>query len=116
MSTTANIADRYARAWTSGDVDTAMNYVADDIVCDAPAGRIEGVAAYRPFTQRFVDALSRATITKLLADDTSAAILYSVDVPWAKDFRCVEYMTIADGKIKHVTTVFDRLPARQAAG
>ena len=30
----------YYRAWTSHDLDTAMNYIADDVVCDAPAGRL----------------------------------------------------------------------------
>ena len=80
----------------------------------APAGRVEGVDAYRPFTQEFVDVLISATITKVLADDTSAAIAYSFDTQWVKDFRCTEFMTIADGKINHVTTVFDRLPLSQA--
>jgi len=109
------IAEAYARAWTSGDVDKAMTYLADDIVCDAPAGRVEGVAAYRPFTQEFVDVLTSATITKVLADDTSAAIVYSFDTQWVKDFRCMEYVTVEDGKIKHILTVFDRLPAAEAA-
>lgn len=109
------VAEAYAQAWTSGDVDKAMRYLADDIVCDAPAGRVEGVAAYRPFTQEFVDVLTSATITKVLADDTSAAIVYSFDTQWVKDFRCMEYMTVEDGKIKHILTVFDRLPAAEAA-
>jgi ketosteroid isomerase-like protein len=109
------VAEAYAQAWTSGEVDKAMSYLADDIVCDAPAGRIEGVAAYRPFTQEFVDVLTSATITKVLADDTSAAIVYSFDTQWVKDFRCMEYLTVQDGKIKHILTVFDRLPAAEAA-
>ena len=29
----------YYQAWTSHDLDKAMSYVADGIVCDAPAGR-----------------------------------------------------------------------------
>ncbi len=28
-------------------VDTAMSYIADDIVCDAPTGRLEGTEAFR---------------------------------------------------------------------
>ena len=28
----------YFQAWTSHDLDKAMSYIADDIVCDAPAG------------------------------------------------------------------------------
>src|SRR5215472_5981019 len=40
------VALAYHQAWTSHDMDKAMSYVADDIVCDAPAGRLEGAAAY----------------------------------------------------------------------
>ena len=32
----------YYHAWTSHDLDEAMQYIADDIVCDAPAGRLDG--------------------------------------------------------------------------
>ncbi len=34
----------YYQAWTGHDLDKAMSYIADDIVCDAPAGRLEGAA------------------------------------------------------------------------
>ena len=44
MSETASPALRtalaYHHAWTSHDLDQAMSYIADDIVCDAPAGRL----------------------------------------------------------------------------
>ncbi len=30
----------YFHAWTGKDFDQAMTYVADDIACDAPAGRL----------------------------------------------------------------------------
>ncbi|MEU5641929.1 nuclear transport factor 2 family protein [Streptomyces milbemycinicus] len=112
---TKQLAEGYAKAWTSGDVETALTFLGEDVVCDAPSGRIEGVAAYRPFTQKFVDRLVKATVTKVLADEGSAAIVYSFDTPWIKDFRCAEYMTIEDGKIRHITTIFDRLPAAEAA-
>lgn len=32
----------YRRAWTSGDIDTAMTYVADDVVCHAPGADLTG--------------------------------------------------------------------------
>jgi len=43
------VALAYFHAWTGHDLDKAMSYIADDIVCDAPAGRLEGAAAYREF-------------------------------------------------------------------
>jgi hypothetical protein len=39
----------YYQAWTGHDLDLAMSYIADGIVCDAPAGRLQGAAAYRGF-------------------------------------------------------------------
>ena len=30
------IALAYHDAWTTGDLDRAMTYIADDVVCDAP--------------------------------------------------------------------------------
>jgi hypothetical protein len=35
----------YYHAWTRHDLDKAMSYIATGIVCDAPAGRLEGTAA-----------------------------------------------------------------------
>ena len=38
----------YYQAWTSHDLDKAMSYIADDIICDAPGGppgRRRGVPA-----------------------------------------------------------------------
>jgi ketosteroid isomerase-like protein len=110
-----NVAQDYAQAWTSGDIDKALSFLADNIVCEAPAGRVEGLAAHRTFTEEFVAVLVNSTIIKVLADDTNAAIVYSFDTAWVKNFRCIEYMTVEDGKIKHILTVFDRLPAAEAA-
>ena len=98
------------------DETAALNALAaGDVVCDAPAGRIEGAEAYRQFIQEFVDLAGSATITKILAGEKSAAIVYSFDTPWMKDFRAVDYVTIEDGTIRHITSIFDRLPAAEAA-
>ncbi len=39
----------YYRAWTSKDFELAMTYIAEGIVCQAPAGRLEGAEAFRAF-------------------------------------------------------------------
>ncbi len=38
----------YHRAWTGGDFAAAMTYVADDVLCSAPAGRLDGAPPDRP--------------------------------------------------------------------
>ncbi|NUW33088.1 nuclear transport factor 2 family protein [Nonomuraea sp. SMC257] len=98
----------------SGDVDQALGFLAEDVVCDAPAGRIEGLAAYRGFLEGFLPKLTGSSITKVLGDDTSAAVVYTTDTTFARDFRAMDYLTVGDGRITRVVTVFDRLPAAQA--
>jgi hypothetical protein len=44
--------------WTSHDLHTAMSYIADHIVCDTPAGRLQGAEAYRDFQGPFVEILT----------------------------------------------------------
>jgi hypothetical protein len=109
--TTQQVAEGFASAWTSRDIDTAMSYVADDIVCEAPAGIIEGKVAYREFTATFVTRLLVAGhVTAVLSGDNSASILYTNDTKVVPGMRAMDYVTIENGKITHLITVFDRLP------
>lgn len=108
----------YYQAWTGHDLDQAMSYVADDIVCDAPAGRLEGAPAYRGFMGPFVQILRGATLIAAFGDDQTALIMYdteTVPVPSAPAAECV---TVTDGKITYSRFIFDRAPfdaARKAA-
>jgi ketosteroid isomerase-like protein len=109
-SAARKIALAYYEAWTSKDIDLAMSYFADDIVCDAPAGRIEGISAYREFLGPFTQILLGADLIAAFGDDTTAVLVYdtrTVPVPEAPGAEC---LTIADGKIVHNRFIFDRLP------
>ncbi len=109
--TAQQVAERYASAWTSGDIDTAMSYVADDIVCEAPAGTIDGKVAYREFTATFVTRLLvTGHVIAVLSGDNSASILYTNDTKVVPGMRAMEHADIENGKITHLVTVFDRLP------
>jgi hypothetical protein len=116
-TTTSNaqqIADAFVRAWLSGDVDLALSYVSSDVVCDAPSGRIEGVEGYREFVARFVGMITGGAVIDVLGDDTRAVTVYSTDLPFMKDFRGIDHFTVANGRITHIITVFDRLPVHLA--
>jgi hypothetical protein len=105
-----DVAMAYYQAWTGKDIDRAMGYVADDVVCDAPAGRIEGGAAYREFLGPFTQILLGADLLGAFGDDTTAVLVYdtrTVPVPSAPGAEC---LTIAGGKITHNRFIFDRLP------
>jgi limonene-1,2-epoxide hydrolase len=112
------IALAYHRAWTSHDFEHAMTYISDDIVCDAPAGRIHGTQEYRAFMGPFVQILTGSRLIAAFGDDTTAVLMYdteTVPVPRAPGAECV---TVADGRITRSWFVFDRAPfdaARKAA-
>jgi ketosteroid isomerase-like protein len=113
------VALKYYDAWTTGQMDDAMAYVADDIVCDAPAGRIAGAAAYRAFLEPFTHILRSARMLAAFGDDTTALMMYeteTVPVPCAPGAEC---LTVVGGRITQSRFLFDRAPfdaARAASG
>ena len=108
----------YYHSWTSHDLDKAMSYIADDIVCDAPAGRLEGAEAYRSFMGPFVQILTSATMIAAFGDDQTALVMYDTQTVPVKSAPAAECVTVKDGKITYSRFVFDRAPfdaARNAA-
>jgi ketosteroid isomerase-like protein len=108
----------YYKAWTSHDLDTAMSYVADDIVCDSPAGRLEGAEAYRGFMDPFVQIVTGSTMIAAFGDDETAVIMYDTETVPVKSAPGAEYVTVKDSKITYSRFIFDRAPfaaARQPA-
>ena len=114
--TAQKIATEYLRAWLAGDVEKALSFIAEDVVCEAPNGVIQGIAGYRQFLEPFATARVSGTVLDVLGDDGRAATVYTVETPFAKDFRGMEYVTVEDAKIVRVISVFDRLPMVQASG
>jgi ketosteroid isomerase-like protein len=112
------VALAYHQAWTSKDVAAAMRHLADDIVCDAPAGRIEGVQAYRQFLGPFAQMLISTELLAAFGDQTKAVLVYDTCTPPVASGPGAECLTVRDGKIIHNRFIFDRLPfeaARRAA-
>jgi hypothetical protein len=112
------IALAYHHAWTGHDVDKAMSYIADDIVCDAPAGRLQGAAAYRSFMGPFVQMLTGSELIAAYGDEDTALIMYDTQTVPVSSAPAAECVTVRDGKITYNRFIFDRAPfdaARQAA-
>jgi SnoaL-like domain len=108
----------YYQAWTSHNLDKAMSYIADDIVCDAPAGRLEGAGAYRGFLCPFVQIVTGATMIAAFGNDQTALVMYDTHTVPVKSAPGAECVTVKDGKITYSRFVFDRAPfeaARNAA-
>jgi ketosteroid isomerase-like protein len=105
-----DVALAYHHAWTSHDLDKAMSYIADDIVCDAPAGRLEGAAAYRDFMGPFVQILTGSELVAAFGDDEKAVVMYDTQTLPVKSAPGAECVTVKDGKITRSLFIFDRVP------
>jgi SnoaL-like domain len=96
----------YYHAWTSHDLDNAMTYIADDIVCDAPAGRLQGATAYRGFMAPFVQILTGSELIAAFGDEQAALIMYDTQTVPVKSAPAAECLTVIDGRITHSRFVF----------
>lgn len=109
----------YYQAWTAKDFDEAMTFVADDIVCDAPAGRLEGAEAFRGFMEPFTRLVTRAQLMAAYGDERTALLMYDTDTVPVQHAPGAEFHQVVNGKITHIMIIFDRQPftdARAAAG
>lgn len=113
-SSALQVALAYYDAWTSKDLDRAMTYVSEDVVCDAPAGRIEGAEAYRAFMGPFVQILTAARMIAAFGDDETALVMYDTETVPVKSAPGAECVTVEDGKIVHSRFLFDRAPFEAA--
>ena len=109
----------YYDAWTSHDLDAAMGYIAEDIVCDAPAGRLEGAEAYQNFIEPFMRILTGSTIIAAFGDDETALVMYDAHTVPVRNAPGAECVTVKNDKITYSRFVFDRAPfdaARRTSG
>jgi hypothetical protein len=117
-STALSVALAYYHAWTGKDVDGAMTYVADDVLCEAPTGRIQGLEGFRQFMAPFAQMLISSDLTAAFGDDQTAVLMYNPHTTLVQDAPSAERFTVRDGRIVHSLLVFDRTPfdaARRAA-
>ena len=114
LSPALQVALAYYRSWTSRDIGAAMRYLADDIVCDAPAGRIQGAQAYRQFLGPFAEMLISTELLAAFGDETTAVLVYDTRTPPVASGPGAECLTIRDRKIVYNRFIFDRLPFEAA--
>lgn len=99
----------YHRSWTSGDIDSAMKHVADDIVCNAPGGQIVGIEQYRAFLGGFAPTLTGITDVAAFGDEDHVVLFYYPHTEQTSTAPCAEHFTIRDGKIAESLLTFDRM-------
>lgn len=112
------VALAYHRAWTGKNVDEALSHVADEIVCEAPSGRLVGIEQYRPFLANFVPIVKGYEMIASLGDNETAVLVYDLHtIPVPSGLVC-ECFTVKNGRIARNRLIFDQTPftvARQQA-
>jgi hypothetical protein len=98
----------YHQAWTNQQLDQAMTYIADDITCEAPGGRISGKQPYRDFLGGFMVKLTGTQNVAAFGDDTTAVLFYYPQTASVADAPAAECFTVTGGKITRSVLVFDR--------
>lgn len=98
----------YHRAWTSGDVDGAMAWVADDVICRAPGMDLTGKDAYRAFIASFAPALTGLADIAEFADGDRVALFYYPQTAATSTAPAAECFTVQHGRIVESVLVFDR--------
>ena len=104
----------YYHAWTGKDLDRAMSYVADDVVCENPTGRIEGLEAFRQFMTPVAQMLTGSDLIGAYGDADTAVLVYNPHTTLVADAPSAERFTVRGGRIVHDLLIFDRTPFDEA--
>ena len=99
----------YHRAWTTGDVDAALENVADEVVYRAPGAELVGKDALRAFLGGFAPTLTGITDVAAFGDDDHVVLFYYPHTAQTSEAPAAEHFTLRDGKITETLLVFDRL-------
>lgn len=106
----------YHRAWTTGDLDGAMENVTDDVICHAPLGTLSGVIALRGFMGPFAASLTSSSLLAAFGDADQALLMYDTANPVVPSAPGAELYRIRGGRIAEIRIIFDRLPFALARG
>ena len=108
-STAYEVVKNYHQAWTSGNIDQAMSYVADHITCRAPGVDLDGKDAYQGFIGGFAPMLTGIGDIAEFADGDRVALFYYPQTATTSTDPAAEFFTVRDGKIAESVLIFDRL-------
>lgn len=98
-------------AWTSGDVDSAVTHLAEDVLYQAPGETLTGREAVRAFLAGFVPMLTGAPDIDRFVDEQAGTVclLYHPQTASTTTAPAAEWFTVENGLITRDLLVFDRL-------
>ena len=112
------IVEAYHRAWTAGDVDRALTYVADDVRCYAPDESVSTKEDWRGYLAGFAPRLTGAPELTRMSEGDRVALWYFPQTETTTATLASELFTVEGARIVEIRLAFDRLgyvPRQQPA-
>ena len=111
MTTTDALAvvERYHEAWTSGDIDRAMAFLAESVACYAPDPEVTTKDQWRDYLSGFVPMLTGAPELTRMSDGNRVSLWYFPQTEVTTTTLASELFTVEDGRIVEIRLAFDRL-------
>jgi hypothetical protein len=113
----AEIVRGYYDAWTSGRMDAARAFLADDLDFQGSIDTFHRADDFMAALTQFQKMLRSVNLIQSYFSDTGAALLYDCETMTpAGVIRTAEFFTLGDGKIKAIRLVFDATELRKLMG
>lgn len=108
-TTPVAIVEAYHQAWTSGDVDLALTYLADSVACSAPDPEITTKTQWRAYLSAFVPMLTGTPELTRMTDGNRVALWYFPQTVVTDTTLASELFTVEGEQITDIRLSFDRL-------
>ncbi len=114
---TKQIVTSYHNAWTSGDMEAARVYLADDLDFQGSIDTFCRADDFIAALTMFQKMIQKITLIQSFFSENGAALLYDCNtMSPAGLIRTAEFFTIKDGRIKSIRLVFDATELRKLMG
>ena len=110
ISKALTVARIYVNAIAGKDIEKILSVSADDIICNSPVGRLEGIAAFRGFHEGFARMIKKVTVRAAFGDDEQAVIVYSAETHPVPSATTAELIVVKNGKITSTEVIYDATP------
>ena len=107
MSSAAEIASEFFRAWADGDFFALREVLADDVVLESPSARQEGVDPCIAALRRVSQLMNRLDVLASVAQGEQVMTFYEVHSAEAPHVIIASWMTIADERLSRIRVVYD---------
>ena len=114
---TKQVVTNYHNAWTSGDMEAARVYLADDLDFQGSIDTFHNADDFIVALSMFQKMIQKINLIQSFFSESGAALLYDCDtMSPAGLIRTAEFFMITDGKIKSIRLVFDATELRKLMG